>query len=281
MEEKGTDMALPLEGKVAIVTGSSRGIGKGIAICLAEAGANVAVCARSDDAAANPLGSINKTAREIEALTGRKALAIKLDVTNDAQCRAAIDEAKRQLGRIDILVNNAARMGFGGGDYWGSTPDNIDAYYQTNLRAPYFLTLLVAPIMEEQGGGAVFNITSGGANLPAPPKPDFKLSPGRTYVGYGITKAAMNRWVTGVAGELLLHKVAIVAVDPGRTVVERNIVTPLPGVDYSDANTPETTGRAIAFMAENPMAFTGRVVVSKELVDQNKLVMTGRMPSLD
>jgi dehydrogenase/reductase SDR family protein 1 len=273
-------MALPLEGKVAIVTGGSRGIGKGIAICLAEAGADVAVAARSDDAAANPLGSINKTAREIEEI-GRKALAVKLDVTDDEQCRAAVEQVRREFGRIDILVNNAARMGFGGGDYWGSTPENIDAYYKTNLRAPYYLTLLVAPIMEEQGGGAVFNITSGGANLAPPPKPDFQLSPGRTYVGYGITKAAMNRWVTGVAGELLLHKVAIVAVDPGRTVVERNIVTPLPGVDYSDANTPETTGRAIAFMAENPMAYTGRVVVSKQLVDDNKLTLTGRMPSLD
>ncbi|MPZ49418.1 MAG: SDR family NAD(P)-dependent oxidoreductase [Dehalococcoidia bacterium] len=273
-------MALPLEGKVAIVTGSSRGIGKGIAVCLAEAGADIAVCARSDDAAANPLGSINKTAAEIQAL-GRKAIAVKLDVTNDDQCRAAIDQIQRELGRVDILVNNAARMGFGGGDYWGSTPDNIDAYYQTNLRAPYFLTLLVAPIMEAQGGGAVFNITSGGANLPAPPKADFKLSAGRTYVGYGITKAAMNRWVTGVAGELLLHKVAIVAVDPGRTVVERNLVTPVPGVDYSDANTPETSGRAIAFMAQDPMSFTGKVVVSKEIVDQNKLEMTGRMPSLE
>ena len=273
-------MALPLEGKVAIVTGGSRGIGKGIAICLAEAGADVVVAARSDDAAANPLGSINKTAAEIEAI-GHKARAVKLDVTDDDNCRAAIDQVIKEFGRVDILVNNAARMGFGGGDYWGSTPDNIDAYYKTNLRAPYFLTLLVAPIMEKQGGGAVFNITSGGGNLPAPPKPDFQLSPGRTYVGYGITKSALNRWVTGVAGELMLHKVAIVAVDPGRTIVERNIVTPLPGVDYSDANTPETTGRAIAFMAEDPMSYTGRVVASKEIVEKNKLVMTGRMPTLD
>ncbi len=272
-------MALPLEGKIAVVTGSSRGIGKGIALCLAQEGADVVVCARSDASAANPLGSIEKTAGEIRAL-GRRALPIKLDVTDDAEVRAMVGTVMKEFGRIDIMVNNAARMGQGGGDFWGSSPDSIDAYYRTNLRAPYLITLLVAPIMEAQGGGAIVNITSGGANLPRPPKPDFQLSAGRTYVGYGITKAALNRWVAGIAGELLLHKVAIMAVDPGRTVVERNMVKPIPGVDYSTAEMPETTGRAIAFLCRNPMAYTGQVLVSRAVVDQNGLTLTGMRPSL-
>ena len=273
-------MALPLEGKVALVTGSSRGIGKGIALCLAEDGADIVVCARSDASAANPLGSIERTAREIEAL-GRRALPLKLDVTNDDDVRAAVNTALRHFGHIDIVVNNAARMGVDGGDFWGGSVDTMDSYYKTNMRAPFLITQLVGPHMEAQGGGAIFNITSGGANLPAPPKPGWTPSPGRTFVGYGITKAAMNRWVAGVAGELSMRNIAIIAIDPGLTVVERNIANPRASVDYSKANTPETSGRAIAFLARDAMTYTGRVLISSEVVAENKLPMSGMMPKIE
>jgi NAD(P)-dependent dehydrogenase (short-subunit alcohol dehydrogenase family) len=273
-------MALPLEGKVALVTGSSRGIGKGIALCLAEAGCDIVVCARSDASAANPLGSIEKTAREIEDL-GRRALALKLDVTEDAEVRSAIDAAMSRFGRIDIVVNNAAKMGIEGGDFWGGNIETMDSYYQTNLRAPFMITQLVGPIMEKQGGGAIFNITSGGANSPAPPKPGWTPSPGRTFVGYGITKAAMNRWVAGVAGELSMRNIAIIAIDPGLTVVERNIANPRASVDYTRANTPETSGRAIAFLAQDAISYTGRVFESSKVVAENDLPMSGMMPRIE
>jgi len=273
-------MALPLEGKVALVTGSSRGIGKGIALCLAQEGCDVVVCARSDSTTANPLGSIEKTAREIEAL-GRRALAVKLDVTRDGEVRDVIDAALAAFGHIDIVVNNAAKMGVEGGDFWGGSVETMDSYYQTNLRAPFMITQLIGPIMEKQGGGAIFNITSGGANLPAPPKPGWTPSPGRTFVGYGITKAAMNRWVAGVAGELSMRNIAIIAIDPGLTVVERNIANPRASVDYSRANTPETSGRAIAFLARDAMAYTGRVLESSMVVAEQGLELTGMMPSIE
>ena len=270
-------MAGPLTDKVAMVTGGSRGIGRGIALSLADEGATVVVCARSDEAAANPYGSIEQTAQEARELGG-EAVAMKLDVTNDDEVRQVVESIQRDFGRLDIVVNNAARMGQGGGDFWGSSPDNLDAYYRTNVRAPYLITTLVGPHMEQIGGGAIINITSAGASLPRPPGPDWQLSPGRTYVGYGITKAALNRWVAGVAGELRLRNIAIVAVDPGRTVVERNIVNPIAGVDYTTANTPETTGRAVAYICRDAMAYTGRVVESRALVDEHGLTMTGIVP---
>jgi NAD(P)-dependent dehydrogenase (short-subunit alcohol dehydrogenase family) len=273
-------LTLPLEGKVAFITGSSRGIGKGIALCLAEDGADIVVCARSDASAANPLGSIEKTAREIEAL-GRRAIAVKLDVTNDDDVRGAVDTAVNTFGRIDILVNNAGITGMPGVEYWNGTPDALDSYYRTNLRAPFMITQLVGPIMERQGGGAVFNISSGGASSPPPPQPGWSASAGRVYVGYGISKAGMNRWVAGVAGDLMLRNIAIIAIDPGLTVVERNMVNPRPGADYSQANTPETSGRAIAFLARNAMAYTGRVLESSQVVAENNLIMTGVRPTLD
>jgi dehydrogenase/reductase SDR family protein 1 len=272
-------MALPLEGKVAIVTGSSRGIGKGIALCLAEDGADIVVCARSDASAANPLGSIEKTASEIRAL-GRRAMTVKLDVTGDAEVREMLDSVMREFGHIDIVVNSAARMGMGGGDFWGGSIETMDEYYRTNLRAPFLITQLVCPLMEAQGRGTIINISSGGANLPAPPTPGWSLSPSRTFVGYGITKAGLNRWVAGVAGELFLRNIAIIAVDPGLTIVERNIVHPRPGADYSNAETPETTGRAIAFICRDPIAYTGRVVLSRKIVDDNNLHLEGIMPML-
>ncbi len=272
-------MALPLEGKVAIVTGSSRGIGKGIALCLAEEGADIVVCARSDAAAGNPLGSIEKTCTEVRAL-GRRALPVKLDVTDDADVRRMVDATEQAFGHIDILVNNAARMGSGGGDFWTGTPDTLDDYYRTNLRAPYAIAQAVARRMAAHGGGTIINISSGGANLPPPPSPGWIAPAGAIFVGYGMTKAAMNRWVAGVAGELLQHNVAILALDPGLTVTERNIAAPRPGADYSTAETPETTGRAVAFLCRNGLAYTGQVLVSRDVVDQNGLVLTGRMPTL-
>jgi NAD(P)-dependent dehydrogenase (short-subunit alcohol dehydrogenase family) len=272
-------MTLPLEGKVALITGGSRGIGKGIALCLAEDGADIVVCARSDSAAANPLGSIENTAGEIEAL-GRRALAVKLDVTNDDEVKSALDAALSVFHHIDIVVNNAGITGMPGVEFWCGTPEALDEYYRTNLRAPFMIAQLVGPIMEKQGGGAIFNITSGGAISPPPPQPGWTPSPGRVYVGYGITKAGMNRWVAGVAGDLSLRNIAIIAIDPGLTVVERNIVNPRPSVDYSRANTPETTGRAIAFLARDAMAYTGRVLESSKVVAEHNLVMTGMMPKV-
>jgi NAD(P)-dependent dehydrogenase (short-subunit alcohol dehydrogenase family) len=237
------------------------------------------VCARSDAAAANPLGSIERTAGEIRAL-GRRALAVRLDVTDDDDVRNMADAVLREFGRIDILVNNAGRLGSGGGDFWDGSPAMLDDYYRINLRAPFFLTQLIAPHMAATGGGAVFNISSAGAHSPEPPTPGWTPSPGRIFVGYGITKAGLNRWVAGVAGELMLHNVAIMAIDPGLTVVERNLANPRPGVDYAAANTPETTGRAIAFLCRDAMAYTGRVLVSREVVDEHKLTLTGRRPSV-
>src|SRR5690348_8620129 len=106
-------MSLPHTGKTAIVTGSSRGIGKAIALKLAADGANVVVCARSTESTPELPGSIDETAAAIQAL-GRRALAIRTDVTNDSEVAAMVARTLEELGRIDILVNNAALAGLMG-----------------------------------------------------------------------------------------------------------------------------------------------------------------------
>ena len=267
-------MPAPLEGKVAVVTGSSRGIGKAIALQLAADGADIAVCARSDNASTNPLGTIERTAAEI-AGKGRRALPLKLDVTSDADIHAMTDVVLREFGRVDILVNNAALMGSVAPDFWKGSPDALDAFYRTNLRAPYFISQQLAPHMVAVGGGVIINITSGGAGMPAPPTQGRDPGPGTVHIGYGITKAALNRWSAGMAAEMMSRNIAIVCVDPGLTVVERNLANPRPGVDYSNAERPETTARAVAFICAQPMAFTGRVIVARSLAEEHGFVFTG------
>src|SRR5438309_9590481 len=99
-----------LEGKVALVTGASRGIGKGIAVALAEQGAHVAVCSRSDGSTQDLPGTIGETAAAVQAL-GRKGIAVRMDVGNDDEVRAGVERTLRELGPIDILVNNAVFPG--------------------------------------------------------------------------------------------------------------------------------------------------------------------------
>jgi len=249
-----------LEGKVALVTGSSRGIGKVIAMTLAADGCDIAVCARSEASTDDMPGSIGETAAAIQAL-GRRAIAVRLDVTDDEQCRAAVAQTMREFGRIDILVNNAA--------FVVTTPflegkvEPLEKSWLANVRAPFVLAQMVAPEMVKAGGGTLISISSGAARNPAPP--------GTTPVGrrfqngpeYGITKAALDRMTTGLASDLHEHNIAAVSVYPGFTATER---LQRRGIDLTGAESPEVTAKAVAHICKEPMAYTGQIVVARELV---------------
>ena len=254
-----------LEGKVALVTGSSRGIGKVIALTLAADGCDIAVCARSEESTPDMPGSIGETAAAIQAL-GRRAIAVKLDVTDDDSCRAAVAQVLREFGRIDILVNNAA--------FVVTTPflegkiEPLERSWIANVRAPFFLSQLVAPEMVKAGGGTLISISSGAARNPAPPG---SAATGRRFQNgpeYGITKAALDRMTTGLASDLHEHNIAAVSVYPGFTATER---LKLRGLDLSGAEQPETTAKAVAAICKDPMAYTGQIVVARELVDSKGL----------
>src|SRR5688572_30037143 len=124
-------MTLPFAGKVALITGSSRGIGKAIALELAREGCDIVVCARSLESTGDLPGSIGETAAAVQAL-GRRALAIQMDVFEDADLHAAVEAAKREFGRIDILVNNAAF--FAGAPILESNVEGLDKSYRANVR---------------------------------------------------------------------------------------------------------------------------------------------------
>ncbi len=260
-------MALPLEGKVAIVTGSSRGIGKAAALALAKDGADVVVCARSEAGTALLPGSIGETAAAIVAL-GRKALAIRLDVSSEDEIRAAIDRVMAEMGRIDIVVNNAATLGREGGNFLQGDPAFLQRSFFTNVYAPYLISYLVAPKMAATGGGIIINISSGAAHNPAPPT---EASIARVAIAngpvYGITKAALNRFATGVASELHPLNVSIIALDPGFIATERATLSPMAWMDLSRAESVDVPATAIAVLSHTGMKYTGQVLTAHQVLE--------------
>jgi len=212
---------MTLKERVAIVTGSSRGIGKAIALELAREGADIVVCARTEQGSPTLPGSIGETAAAVQAL-GRRALALRLDVANESDIRQGVERIIAAMGRIDIVVNNAATLGREGGNLLDGDPAFLMRSLLTNVYAPFLITHLVARTMAATGGGTIINLTSGAAHNPPPPSPASlaRLAVANSPV-YGITKAALNRFSTGVATELQPLGVAIIALDPGLIATER------------------------------------------------------------
>jgi NAD(P)-dependent dehydrogenase (short-subunit alcohol dehydrogenase family) len=182
-----------LTGRTALVTGAARGLGRAIAISLAEAGADVALGLRD-------AGSANDVVAEIVAL-GRRALPLTMDVTNLAESRAAIDETVAQFGRLDILVNNAG--GGIGGAAIDVSEDDFDAVWELNTRSTFFISQHAAKAMRDSGGGAIVNVASQ-AGLVA--------LPGES--SYCVSKAAV------------IHMTRVHAVEWGEYGIRVNAVAP-------------------------------------------------------
>jgi NAD(P)-dependent dehydrogenase (short-subunit alcohol dehydrogenase family) len=160
-----------LAGKVAIVTGGSRGIGRSIAIGLAEHGADVAIAARKPEA-------LSAAVAAIEA-TGRRAIAVPTNVRRIEELRALVDQTVAQLGRLDILVNNA-----GTNPFYGRVQDMderaFDTIMDTNVKAVHFLSNFAREAMLQQGGGAIVNVSSVGG-----------FAASDVIGGYSVSKAAL------------------------------------------------------------------------------------------
>jgi len=227
-----------LEGKVAVVTGGGKGIGRGIALCLAEAGADVVVCART-------AADVKSVAAEVEAL-GRRAIAISADVTQEDQVRMAA-EAGKELGGPHIWVNNAGGLPDATPRYLTKTPtDRWDAQIDLNLKAVFIGCKIAAEYIKT---GAIINISSRaamGGNIKNGP--------------YGASKAAVNSLTQSFALELA-PRIRVNAVAPGPIPTENfNQSTRFPegkpiediiGVPLKRLGTPEDIGHAVVFMASD------------------------------
>jgi NAD(P)-dependent dehydrogenase (short-subunit alcohol dehydrogenase family) len=137
----------------ALITGASRGIGRALALGLAEAGLDVALLARDVE-------RLDELASEITGATGRAAVVLAADVTNAAQVRAAVEQAEEALGGVDLLVNNAGLVD-AEVPLWEADPDEWWAVVETNVRGPFLFSRHVIPRMLERGGGRVVELASG------------------------------------------------------------------------------------------------------------------------
>jgi NAD(P)-dependent dehydrogenase (short-subunit alcohol dehydrogenase family) len=290
-------MTKKLEGRVAVVTGASRGAGRGIAIELGASGATVYVTGRTTsgapattygsflavtDLTAIP-GTIDDTAREVTE-AGGTGIAVRCDHTDDAEVGALFDRVARDHGRLDVLVNNAwgaheafDEKGFGA-PFWEQPIDQWDAMFDRGVRNHVLASRAAAPMMLAEKRGLVITTTFWDRD---------RYLAGNLF--YDLAKATMNRLAFATARELEPHGIASVALSPGfmRTELvlahmktdERSWQS-VPALAQSE--TPRYVGRAAAALAADPnvMSKTGRVLVTAELAEEYGFTdVDGRRPA--
>ncbi|HPG24238.1 MAG: SDR family NAD(P)-dependent oxidoreductase [Spirochaetaceae bacterium] len=265
----------PLAGKVAIVTGASRGIGRGCAVELGARGATVYCTGRrTSDATPPTKGTVEAVAAEIDAAGGR-GIAVACDHRDDAAVEALFARVQAEQGRLDVLVNNAFIIPdelTSGRPFWELPLSNWDDMIDVGTRSAYAASRLAVPIMIEGGGGLIANISSSGAAEYA------------WHVAYGVGKAALDRFTADAAIELREQGVAVVSLWPGLVLTERNerASRHIPGLDFSQAESLRFTGRAVAALACDPkvMEKSGRALISRELADEYGFTdVDGRLPA--
>ncbi|MBI4928907.1 MAG: SDR family NAD(P)-dependent oxidoreductase [Anaerolineae bacterium] len=252
-----------LAGKVALVTGASRGVGRGIALGLGEAGATVYITGRtieSGQSAARLPGTIQQTADEVTQLGGQ-GIALRCDHRDDDQVRAVFERIQREQGRLDVLVNNvwAGYEHYTDGTkfweetgFWTMPLTRWDAMFQAGVRAHYVASALAAPLMMVRKSGLIVNISF------------FAAQRDDRGVAYGVAKAATDRMAACMAHELREHQVAVVSLYPGLVRTESVLQA---NFDLSNSESPHFIGRAVSALAADPdvMTRSGQVLVAAAL----------------
>ncbi|HKQ07816.1 MAG TPA: SDR family NAD(P)-dependent oxidoreductase [Blastocatellia bacterium] len=237
-----------LIGKVALVTGASRGVGRGVALELIEAGATVYITGRSVDDMAYVNG---------------KGTAIECDHRDDEQVRAAFRRIADDHGRLDILVNNAwggyENMVEGGEftwsrPFWQQPVWRWDAMFQAGVRATYVASQLAAQMMVARQSGLIVNISFWAAQK--------YLS----NVAYGVSKAATDKLTADMSHELRGQGVAVVSLYPGLVRTEK-VMEAAAWLDLSNSESPQFIGRAVAALAADPQVIdkSGGVLIAASL----------------
>jgi len=221
-----------MHGQVALVTGASRGIGRGIAVALGEAGATVYVTGRS---------AVAETAELVDAAGGH-GVAVECDHRDDAVVADVFARVEREAGRIDLLVNNATALPvlsivFSRDPFW-SVPSSVwDDLFAVGLRSHFVASSHAVPIMLRQGHGLIVNISSAGAAT--------KIG----IVPYGVAKAALDHMTAEMAADLSDTGVVVTSLWPPPTRTEGMLADADESTNIAAWSSPEFTGRVIAALA--------------------------------
>jgi NAD(P)-dependent dehydrogenase (short-subunit alcohol dehydrogenase family) len=260
-----------LAGKVALVTGASRGVGKGVALGLGVAGATVYVTGRTvtEGAAAIPLpGTVSQTAEEITALGGA-GIALPCDHRDDEAVATAFDEIRSRSGRLDVLVNNV----WGGYEhfwdgtefwnehgFWTAPIARWDSMFAAGVRAHYVASVHAARAMVPAGAGLIVHVSSEAATMDD------------AGVPYGVAKAATDRMAACMAHELRAHGVAVVSLYPGLVRTE-SVLKAAEHFDLSQSESPLFVGRVVAALAADPgvLRRSGKVVTTGALATEYRI----------
>jgi NAD(P)-dependent dehydrogenase (short-subunit alcohol dehydrogenase family) len=257
-----------LAGKVAIITGSSRGIGKRTALALARRGVSIVVTARTVDPRQGELpGTIGQTVAEIESL-GAEAIAVAADLAQEEDLRRLVTAATNRFGGVDILINNGAVTN----DHGMTTPPlempRADwlHHFAVNVHAPFTLMQLVTPIMQARGGGRILNVTTGSGEvmrLPEEPRKmeslgDFSL----IMPAYYASKRALDRFANVMAPVLAEKNIFIISLMPGLAASEIAVHrVKTAGMDDSVMVPLDVPARMLAYFAacQDPQEYAGRI----------------------
>lgn len=268
-----------LEGKVAVVTGASRGVGKGIALGLGEAGATVYITGRSAEEKQDIEklgGTVFSTAEAVTAMGG-KGIALQCDHREDSQVEEAFKHISKESKRIDVLVNNA----WGGYEkmregraftyfkpFWEQPFWRWDAMFDAGVRAAYTSSAFAARMMTKKKSGLIVNISFWSAQV---------------YMNntqYGVSKAAIDKLTEYMAHELKKYKVAVVSLYPGLVRTE-SVMRASKHFDMSNSESPQFIGRVAAALASdrNVMKKSGQVLVAaQEALEYGIQDIDGKQP---
>jgi dehydrogenase/reductase SDR family protein 1 len=252
-----------LDGKIAVVTGASRGVGKGVALGLGEAGATVYITGRTVDEGKTDIpGTIQQTADEVTNLGG-KGFPVRCDHRNDQEVEALFQRIANDQGQLDILVNNVwggYENLFENGEYtwelpfWQQPLWRWEAMFQSGVRAHFVSSRFAVPLMINHRSGLIVNIS---------------YFAGQKYISnivYGASKAATDKLTADMAHELRVYNIAAVSLYPGLVRTER-VMQAAQFFKLDNSESPQFIGRAVAALATDPriMQKTGQILVAAEI----------------
>ena len=259
-----------LEGRVALVTGSSRGIGEYMAKHFARAGAKVAIAARTVEVTDKRLpGTIHSVAEEIRSEGGESA-AVQMNMRDPESITSGIEEAVEELGGLDIIVNNAAILV--PGNLETVQDRHLDLIWQIDLKGPLILMKYALPHLKNAGGGDIINVSSIAGVFPGPGPYD--TTPSRREGSfYGMVKSALERFSQGLAKELQDQEIKVNVLSPqGRIKTPGNVWADNdpnnPSLEFEAA---DEMGKAAVWICRQPFSYTGNILYDQDVCSENSL----------